>query len=226
MDREALERLLAEGLSLEEIGRRAGKHHSTVSYWLRKHGLKAANSARHAPRGGVDEARLRELVEGRLSVRDLATELGLSYSTIRYWLTRYGLSTRQSERREAIRAALEAGECEVELTCSKHGPTRFILEGRNYFRCARCRAERVAGQRRKIKAQLLRDGGECCQVCGYSRDPRALHFHHLDPGEKEFGLSANGAARSLSRARAEAAKCVLLCANCHAEVESGLLNVV
>jgi hypothetical protein len=34
-------------------------------------------------------------------------------------------------------------------------------------------------------------------------------------------LSHDGVARNIRLARAEAAKCVLLCANCHAEVEVG-----
>jgi hypothetical protein len=32
-------------------------------------------------------------------------------------------------------------------------------------------------------------------------------------------------ARSIARARDEAGKCVLLCANCHAEVEAGLVRL-
>jgi len=50
----------------------------------------------------------------------------------------------------------------------------------------------------------------------------ALHFHHVDPSCKSFHLSMQGVARSLKAARAEMAKCVLLCANCHAEVEQGV----
>ena len=42
MDRSSLEVLLAQGLSLEEIGRRFGKHPSTVGYWVQKqHGTDA-----------------------------------------------------------------------------------------------------------------------------------------------------------------------------------------
>jgi len=37
-----------------------------------------------------------------------------------------------------------------------------------------------------------------------------------------FSLSEEGVTRSLARARAEAEKCVLLCAKCHAEVEAGV----
>ena len=47
----------------------------------------------------------------------------------------------------------------------------------------------------------------------------------LDPTTKEFALSHRGVSRALKRAHAEADKCVLLCANCHAEVEAGLRAV-
>ncbi len=39
MEKEFLESCLAEGLSLEAIGERVGRHPSTVSYWLKKHGI-------------------------------------------------------------------------------------------------------------------------------------------------------------------------------------------
>jgi hypothetical protein len=53
----------------------------------------------------------------------------------------------------------------------------------------------------------------------------ALQFHHLDPERKAFSLAATGVTRSLALARAEAAKCALLCANCYAEVEAGVVAV-
>jgi hypothetical protein len=187
--------------------------------------LESAHSAKHAPRGGIDEDQLRSLVARGLSIRKIAAEVGFSYSTVRYWLARYGLTNGAGSRIEDMRAARDAGQRELERTCAKHGITKFILEGRNYYRCARCRAERVAGRRRKIKQQLVSEAGGRCQICGYDKSVAALHFHHRDPAEKEFGLSGNGATRSIKRARVEAAKCVVLCANCHAEVEAGLVTV-
>jgi hypothetical protein len=62
-------------------------------------------------------------------------------------------------------------------------------------------------------------------ICGYSRCQQALQFHHLDPATKRFHLGHNGVCRSLTKSRAEAKKCVLLCANCHAEVEAGLAGL-
>ena len=53
----------------------------------------------------------------------------------------------------------------------------------------------------------------------------ALQFHHLDPATKAFEVSRQGITRSLQRLRLEAQKCVLLCANCHAMVEAGLLTL-
>ncbi len=53
----------------------------------------------------------------------------------------------------------------------------------------------------------------------------ALQFHHLDPRTKEFSLAVAGVTRSLDRMRSEVAKCVLLCATCHAEVEAGYARV-
>ena len=75
----------------------------------------------------------------------------------------------------------------------------------------------------RVKAILVKEAGGICHLCGYSRSMRALHFHHLDPGEKRLEINAGGAGVSLERLREEAKKCVLLCSNCHAEVEHGLV---
>ena len=69
---------------------------------------------------------------------------------------------------------------------------------------------------------LVDEAGGRCAACGYDRCFAALQFHHVDPGAKAFALSHQGATRGIERARVEARKCVLLCANCHAEVEAGV----
>jgi hypothetical protein len=99
--------------------------------------------------------------------------------------------------------------------------TSFGLEGRGYYRCLLCRQERVSDWRRRVQRTLIAEAGGKCHVCGYDRCPAALQFHHRDPAEKSFALSHDGVARSIARATAEATKCVLLCANYHAEVEIG-----
>jgi 5-methylcytosine-specific restriction endonuclease McrA len=105
--------------------------------------------------------------------------------------------------------------------CGTHGETEFVLEGRGYYRCKRCRQQRVIDWRRRARLKLVAEAGGACVVCGYDRYIGALHFHHVDPSQKEFGISKRGFTRSIQKMREEAAKCVLLCSNCHAEVEGG-----
>ena len=52
-----------------------------------------------------------------------------------------------------------------------------------------------------------------------------MTFHHLDPAQKDFGLSVRGLTRSWEKMRAELDKCVLLCANCHSEVHDGITQL-
>lgn len=103
--------------------------------------------------------------------------------------------------------------------------TQFGRRAQGGYRCTRCRAEAVARRRRKVKRLLVEEAGGSCRVCGYDRCVAALHFHHLDRAEKSFSLSHRGVARSLAKARSEASKCLLLCSNCHAEVEAGLVTL-
>lgn len=104
--------------------------------------------------------------------------------------------------------------------CPRHGETTFIpRRDSGRWRCLRCRTEAVIRRRQRVKEILVREAGGRCSLCGYDRYVGALAFHHLDRSEKRFGISRLGS--SLGRARAEARKCVLLCANCHSEVEAG-----
>jgi 5-methylcytosine-specific restriction endonuclease McrA len=111
------------------------------------------------------------------------------------------------------------------MSCPSHGETEFWLEGRGYYRCKRCRSEAVARRRRKMKTILVAEAGGACCICGYDRPMRALQFHHVEPSSKRLEINAKGVALSLDKLRAEARKCVLLCSNCHAEVEDGLVSV-
>jgi transposase len=220
MEKGLLEECLAEGLSLEAIGKRVGKHESTVSCWLKKHGLVAARAEKHAAKGAPSKEEMERLLKAGLSLREIADRLGRSLATVRHWMRKYELKPALRRKRGAA-----DGSREMTSQCQRHGETSFVREGRGYYRCKRCRLDRVAQRRRTIKRKLVEEAGGKCVICGYSRCQQVLEFHHLDPGLKEFQLSHNGATRSLARSRAEARKCILLCANCHREVEAGITVV-
>jgi transposase len=221
MDRAWLEQQLAGGRSIESIAREVDRDPSTVAYWVAKHGLVSAHAAKHAARGGIAREQLESLVAHGCTVEQIARELGFGATTVRHWLKRHGLTTART-----IAAAPEDRPTEIVRRCRRHGMTLHILatRGRRY-RCKRCRAEAVSARRRRVKLALVAEAGGACRLCGYDRYAGALQFHHLDPSEKSFALADRGLARSLERARAEARKCVLVCANCHAELEAGIATI-
>jgi transposase len=228
MDRIVLERMLSEGLSLAEIGRRVGRHESTVAYWVDRYGLRANHRERHAARGELSQEQLELLVEAGKSITQIAAEVDRSKAAVRHWLRKYGLRTHRSagsRSREASLAARVSGLSEVVLNCREHGATKHVRDGRGYFRCRVCRQEAVVRRRRRVKQILVEEAGGCCRLCGYDRSVIALEFHHVDPSEKQFGVAQGGMARSIARLRVEARKCVLLCSNCHAEVEAGISSI-
>lgn len=162
---------------------------------------------------------LEPLVERGMTLRQIGAELGVSVAAVRYWMGRFGFRTRRHRGNRIVKPAT------VVNTCSRHGETEFVLEKRGAYRCKRCRSESVSNWRKQLKQVLIAEAGGACAICGYSRHPAALHFHHVDPATKQFSLSQEGITRSVKRAREEAQKCVLLCANCHAEVEAGAASL-
>jgi transposase len=220
MQKELLEECLTEGMSLEAIGKKVGKHESTVSYWLKKHGLEAARAEKHAARGAPQKDELERFLRLGMSLREIAKELDRSLATIRHWMQKYQLKAPPHRHQGP-----GDGSRHATLSCRRHGRTVFVLEGRGSYRCKRCRVEATTRRRRLLKRILVEEAGGKCSLCGYSRCARALEFHHLDPGTKQFELGYRGCTRSLASLRAEASKCVLLCSNCHAEVEAGIAAV-
>jgi hypothetical protein len=153
-----------------------------------------------------------------MSVRQIARVVDRSATTVRHWLRHHDLKTQPSHYAPRD----EAAGAELMRECRVHGWTWFRRIGTaTRYRCAQCAVEAVSDRRRRIKQILVGEAGGSCVVCGYDAFAPVLQFHHLDPATKRFHLGREGVTRSLERARAEASKCVLLCANCHVEVELG-----
>jgi hypothetical protein len=106
--------------------------------------------------------------------------------------------------------------------CRTHGTTVFHRYGDGRYRCTRCVGEAVTRRHRRLKQLLVDEFGGACLVCGYARCLGNLHFHHVDPATKSFSLQM-GSGKSLAAYRTEAQKCVLVCANCHGEIEAGMI---
>src|SRR3954447_6550683 len=99
---------------------------------------------------------------------------------------------------------------DVMRTCTKHGEAIFRKYG-DRWKCRRCVGEAVTRRHRKVRSILVTEAGGRCALCGYDCCEWNLHFHHVDPTTKSFSMTM-GSGKSLAAYRAEAMKCVLLCA--------------
>lgn len=82
----------------------------------------------------------------------------------------------------------------------------------------------VARRRKQLRDRAVKYKGGKCILCGYNRCQAALDFHHVDPTQKEFGISMDGITRSWERVLKELDKCVLVCSNCHREIHVGIMQ--
>ncbi len=109
--------------------------------------------------------------------------------------------------------------------CKIHGEQKHFRRSDGSFRCGKCASKWVINSRIKKKEELVKIFGGKCRICGYKRYIGALDFHHIDPSAKLFSLSVKGLCYSWDTVLKEAKKCVLLCKNCHTEVENNIINI-
>ena len=118
------------------------------------------------------------------------------------------------------------------LTTNQNEIRRCVICGKkfipnNYKRiyCEDCVPAGISNiESAKIRARLLKHklieykGGKC-EKCGYNKCEGALQFHHLNPTEKDFTISSkNLGLTDIQEFYNEVDKCILVCANCHAEI--------
>lgn len=135
--------------------------------------------------------------------------------------------------------------------CKNKFPSRIIIDGKernlgNRKYCLNCspfgkhntkklddskRKERdknielVGSYRRRNSIRAKEYLGNKCLICGYEKCIQALEFHHLIPEEKRFFLASNFN-KKWEYIVKELDKCILLCSNCHREVEYGLCDSI
>ena len=75
-----------------------------------------------------------------------------------------------------------------------------------------------------IKTALVYASGGKCSLCGYAVCEAGLEFHHIDPKEKDFAISAWDSLNTGSITN-EVSKCILVCCRCHREIHANIVSI-
>jgi len=77
----------------------------------------------------------------------------------------------------------------------------------------------IENDHRNNKKIFLDYKGQCCEKCGYNKCSGALSFHHINPEQKLFRISAYTTTlyELNNYIKDELDKCQILCSNCHNE---------
>lgn len=103
------------------------------------------------------------------------------------------------------------------MICKWYSCNNELSGQRRVFCSDKCKNKYSVNKKRvNNKFKLIDLFGGKCLWCGYNKSRSALQFHHPND-DKEFGLSQSGNTKSLEKLIEEAKKCILICANCHAE---------
>jgi hypothetical protein len=110
------------------------------------------------------------------------------------------------------------GLLKKEFTCDSCGIS-YNHKTRNRI-CSKCRSKKIRNLNKKQAIEYL--GGKC-SGCGYNKCTTVLEFHHKDPNTKSFTLAGNWD-KSWKVLKEELDKCILVCANCHGEIEDKVMS--
>lgn len=113
------------------------------------------------------------------------------------------------------------GKTKGELTTCVRCSKVYAFDRKKGHTKTTCNSCTVNRQRYERKKKCVEYKGGKCERCSYSKTVRALAFHHVDPSQKDFGISGNHA-RSWEATKKELDKCILVCHNCHSEIHEEL----
>lgn len=156
--------------------------------------------------------------------KEIAKLLQCAKSTVSYYLKKHGLDEWKIKKDVSKNIAEYYKTHTVKQTAKKFkvcASTVKVHSNRKRIASTVSRKEQIKAAvitwRRKIKKRAVELLGGKCQNCGYSKCIRALQFHHINAIDKDFHIS--GKSISWHKMKMEIKKCLLVCANCHAEIE-------
>lgn len=125
---------------------------------------------------------------------------------------------------------IEKNDPSSRRVCTKCGEEKqqdafYFRKDRNAYHCwcKSCVNKASYDSTKKLKIKAVEYKGGKCELCGYNKCISALDFHHLDPTQKDFGISDQSRKKSTWEIiQPELDKCILVCSNCHRELHHNL----
>ena len=155
-------------------------------------------------------------IEQGLSYPEIAKELKIPVTTLKSRCIKANISAKNIlKEKRALTNTKTCAHCKIEKAFADF----YISKGKMIY-CKACTKKVCTERKRKFKQLCLDYKGNSCIKCGYNKCPNALHFHHLDPSKKEFHLATHKSYYLSEKVKLELDKCILVCANCHAEIHS------
>jgi len=159
-----------------------------------------------------------------LSQRGVAEHLGISQTTVRYYLEKYKI------KKNKPRPVTESGS----KRCPKCEVTKPLTDFYKQIRpsgnvcngswCKACVKGQTVVRQRHYKQQAIDLKGGGCRACGFKAYAGALDFHHIDPSTKDMQAGRFSRKPTSYKLSKELNKCVLVCANCHRMIHAGVIE--
>ena len=166
---------------------------------------------------------LEEYILENKTLNEIASIHNVGKSTIRYWFKKYNL---KSTNKPGPKTTNTNSCCKVcnkttennKMYCSSNCKTKQY-----YINNPNSTLSKNLSDKNKVidfKLAALKYCGEFCKLCGYNKNISALEFHHINPNEKDFGLSGVRLKEHqlTTEQKSELDKCITLCNNCHTTV--------
>ena len=152
----------------------------------------------------------------------MAEQLGVSYTTVRHWLKRYELETPRARRIAATAEARANGADTTGAPVLRTGASHSCAAAATAFAVSAAEwMPSIGAGVRSSASSSPKPAAPACSAATRDHSPRCTSTTSTRPRSRSLWAWRDSRDR-WPRSRAEAAKCVLLCARCHAEVEAGV----
>ncbi len=170
---------------------------------------------------------LKDLIGKNMSTNEISKLSGKSQTTVAYWIKKHNLSTNHKSFKQIGKK--EYGDSRICPKCQKSREIGDFYQRRgkpnSSTYCKECTSIQTTERTRDFKQKCVEYKGGQCVTCGYDKCIGALEFHHLNPNSKDFTIAHLRSYTFNEKVTNELDKCILVCANCHREIHSGLLVV-